>query len=118
MSIIRTGGIEGDAFLANAYYEHFDGPYFVPYRVMYSRNVDNLFMAGRNVSVSHDALGTVRVMRTGGMMGEVVGYAAQICRKYDILPRQVYTEHLNEFITELKSIPNRKQNKLVANERE
>lgn len=109
---------EGDAFLANAYYEHFVGPYFIPYRVMYSRNIANLFMAGRNVSVSHDALGTVRVMRTGGMMGEVVGYAAKYCRKYDILPRQVYTDHLEEFIQELKSIPNRKHNKLVANERE
>ena len=109
---------EGDAFLANAYYEHFDGPYFIPYRVMYSRNVNNLFMAGRNVSVSHDALGTVRVMRTGGMMGEVVGYAAKYCRKYNITPRQVYTDYLDEFITELKSIPNRKQNKLVANEAE
>lgn len=109
---------EGDAFIAGAYYEQFPGPYFIPYRVLYSRNVDNLFMAGRNVSVSHDALGTVRVMRTGGMMGEVVGYAAKFCRKYGILPRQVYTDHLAEFISELKSIPNRKHNKLVANERE
>ncbi len=48
-------------------------PYAVPYRCLYSRNVDNLFMAGRNISVTHIALGTVRVMRTGGMMGEVVG---------------------------------------------
>lgn len=109
---------EGDAFIAGAYYEQFPGPYFVPYRVLYSRNIANLFMAGRNVSVSHDALGTVRVMRTGGMMGEVVGYAAKFCRKYDIQPRQVYTHHLEEFIAELKAIPNLKRNKLVANERE
>lgn len=109
---------EGDAFIAGAYYEQFPGPYFIPYRTMYSRNVANLFMAGRNVSVSHDALGTVRVMRTGGMMGEVVGYAAKFCRKYDIGPRQVYEHHLEEFINELKSIPNRKRNRLVANERE
>ena len=109
---------EGDAFIAGAYYEQFPGPYFVPYRTMYSRNVGNLFMAGRNVSVSHDALGTVRVMRTCGMMGEVVGYAAKYCRKYNCLPREVYTNHLEEFIGELKSIPNRKRNKLVANERE
>lgn len=109
---------EGDAFIAGAYYEQFPGPYFVPYRTMYSRNVSNLFMAGRNVSVSHDALGTVRVMRTGGMMGEVVGYAAKYCRKYSCHPRDVYINHLEEFITELKSIPNRKNNKLVANERE
>ena len=47
-------------------------PYPVPYRCLYSRNIDNLFMAGRNISVTHVALGTVRVMRTTGMMGEVV----------------------------------------------
>ncbi len=71
-------------------------PYAVPYRCLYSRNVDNLFMAGRNISVTHIALGTVRVMRTGGMMGEVVGMAADICRQHGILPRAVYTDHLPE----------------------
>ena len=57
-------------------------PHAVPYRCLYSRNVDNLFMAGRNISVTHVALGTVRVMRTTGMMGEVVGMAASICSKH------------------------------------
>ena len=41
-------------------------PYWAPYRCLYSRNVANLFMAGRDISVTHEALGTVRVMRTGG----------------------------------------------------
>ncbi len=50
--------------------------YPVPYRCFYSRNIDNLFMAGRCISVTHEALGTVRVMKTCGMMGEVVGKAA------------------------------------------
>jgi hypothetical protein len=45
----------------------------VPYRCFYSRNVPNLFMAGRDISVTHVALGTTRLMRTHGMMGEVVG---------------------------------------------
>ena len=71
-------------------------PYAVPYRCLYSRNVNNLFMAGRNISVTHVALGTVRVMRTTGMMGEVVGMAASICKKYNILPRAVYQSHLEE----------------------
>lgn len=71
-------------------------PCTVPYRCLYSRNVDNLFMAGRNISVTHVALGTVRVMRTTGMMGEVVGMAASICNKYGCLPRQVYQSHLPE----------------------
>lgn len=71
-------------------------PCSVPYRCLYSRNVDNLFMAGRNISVTHVALGTVRVMRTTGMMGEVVGMAASICREYGCSPREVYQHHLPE----------------------
>ena len=74
-------------------------PCTVPYRCLYSRNVDNLFMAGRNISVTHVALGTVRVMRTTGMMGEVVGMAAYLCDKYDCTPRQVYQSHLPELKT-------------------
>ena len=71
-------------------------PYPIPYRCFYSRNVDNLFMAGRNISVTHVALGTVRVMRTTGMMGEVVGMAASIAAKNKTSPRGVYQEHLDE----------------------
>lgn len=71
-------------------------PYAVPYRCLYSRNIDNLFMAGRNISVTHVALGTVRVMRTTGMMGEVVGMAASLCKKYETTPRKVYQSHLSE----------------------
>lgn len=96
---------EGDAFLTHDYHERFNKPFWVPYRCLYSRNIPNLFMAGRNVSVSHDALGTVRVMRTCGMMGEVVGLAASICTKYHTRPRSVYAVHLDEFMDELKKIP-------------
>lgn len=71
-------------------------PYSVPYRCLYSRNVDNLFMAGRDISVTHVALGTVRVMRTTGMMGEVVGMAASLCKKYNTTPRKIYQSHLEE----------------------
>jgi len=78
-------------------------PYAVPYRCLYSRNIDNLFMAGRNISVTHVALGTVRVMRTTGMMGEVVGMAASLCRKYDATPRQVYQSHLEELKSLMKA---------------
>ena len=69
-------------------------PYAVPYRCLYSRNVSNLFMAGRNISVTHVALGSVRVMRTTGMMGEVVGMAASVCHANRAYPRQVYTHFL------------------------
>ncbi|MEM9018443.1 MAG: FAD-dependent oxidoreductase, partial [Verrucomicrobiota bacterium] len=72
--------------------------YPVPYRCFYSRNIENLFMAGRNISVTHEALGTIRVMKTCGMMGVVVGKAASICSKHDVTPREVYYQHLDELI--------------------
>ena len=71
-------------------------PYPIPYRCLYSRNIDNLFMAGRNISVTHVALGTVRVMRTTGMMGEVVGMAAAVCKQNNVKPRGVYEKHLED----------------------
>ncbi len=76
--------------------------YPVPYRCFYSRNIDNLFMAGRCISVTHEALGTVRVMKTCGMMGEVVGKAASICSIHDCSPRDVYEDHLGELLQLLK----------------
>jgi len=89
-------GFEGDAFIAKAHFTDYPRPYWIPYRCLYSRNVPNLFMAGRDVSVTHEALGTVRVMRTGGCMGEIVGMAASICKRYDGDPRAVYEHYLGE----------------------
>lgn len=103
---------EGDAFLTMDCREVFQGPYFLPYRILYSRNIDNLFVAGRCVSVSHDASGTARVMRTCGIMGEVVGYAAMVCKKYSCAPRAVYREHLEEFLSYLKSIDKKEVHKV------
>ncbi len=71
-------------------------PYAIPYRCFYSRNINNLMMAGRNISVTHVALGTVRVMKTTGMMGEVAGMAASVCIKHDASPREVFEKHLDE----------------------
>jgi hypothetical protein len=82
-----------DAFQSKAHHVTID-PYPIPYRCFYSRNVPNLMMAGRNISVSHVALGTVRVMRTTGMMGEVVGMANAVMKEHQCLPREVYTDHL------------------------
>lgn len=73
-------------------------PYPIPYRCLYSRNIENLFMAGRNISVSHTALGTVRVMRTTGMMGEVVGMAAYLCKKHNASPRDIYPQYWDEML--------------------
>lgn len=77
--------------------------YPVPYRCFYSRNIDNLFMAGRDISVTHEALGTTRVMATGGMMGEVIGRAAYLCKKHETDPRGVYAKHLDELKTLLQT---------------
>lgn len=71
-------------------------PYPIPFRCLYSQNVTNLLMAGRNISVSHVALGTVRVMRTTGMMGEVIGMAASVCKRYNCEPRKVYPTYFEE----------------------
>jgi hypothetical protein len=53
-------------------------------------------MAGRNISVTHIALGNVRVMKTGGMMGEVIGMAASICKKNNALPRDIFQTYLED----------------------
>ncbi|MEN8866500.1 MAG: FAD-dependent oxidoreductase, partial [Akkermansiaceae bacterium] len=68
--------------------------YNIPYRCFYSKNIENLFMAGRCVSVDRRALGTTRVMRTCGMMGEVVGKAAWIATSRNTSPRGVYQNYL------------------------
>ncbi len=76
--------------------------YPVPYRCFYSRNIENLFMAGRDISVTHEALGTVRVMKTGGMIGEVVGKAASLCVLHSCTPRDIY----HSYFEELKELMN------------
>lgn len=80
--------------------------YALPYRCFYSKNISNLFMAGRQISVTHEALGTVRVMRTIGMMGEVVGKAAYLAVRHGTDARGVYTNHLPE-LTNLVEQPGR-----------
>ena len=82
--------------------------YAVPYRCLYSRNIGNLMMAGRDISVTHAALGTVRVMRTGGMMGEVIGMAASLCKQHRCSPRDIYRSHLSELKTLMtEGVPSR-----------
>ncbi|NJN26176.1 MAG: FAD-dependent oxidoreductase [Cyclobacteriaceae bacterium] len=87
---------EGEEFFASTKHIKVQ-PYTIPYRCLYSRNVNNLFMAGRDISTTHVAFGSTRVMRTCGMMGEAVGYAALLAKKYNTSPRGVYEQHLHEF---------------------
>jgi hypothetical protein len=77
--------------------------YNIPYRCFYSKNIANLFMAGRNFSCSHLGLGGPRVMRTTGQMGAAVGLAASLCKKYKVNPRDIYVSHLNEYLNLIES---------------
>lgn len=98
-----------DPFISKAIFDHRvdkANGYPVPYRCFYSRNIPNMFMAGRHISVDRGALGSVRVMRTCGMMGEVVGKAASICIQRNCTPREVYAKYLDE-LKELMNLPGR-----------
>ena len=70
--------------------------YSIPYRSLYSRNVSNLLLGSRLISVSHLAYGTTRLQRTLGTVGQAVGAAAALCCRYACSPRQVYERHLEE----------------------
>ena len=70
--------------------------YPIPFRCFYSRNIHNLFMAGRNISVSHIALGTTRVMRTCAMMGEVVGMACSVCIENGLAPSEIWPDNFDK----------------------
>ncbi|MBE7052180.1 MAG: FAD-dependent oxidoreductase [Ruminococcaceae bacterium] len=86
----------GEAFRSFAYHRGIGDPYPIPYRCLYARDAENLFLGGRIVSASHIAFSCIRVMRTLGCLGEVVGLASSICKKYNCTPRKVYTEHFGE----------------------
>lgn len=75
---------------------HADGVYHIPYRSLYSVNVRNLLFAGRNVSASHVAFGTTRVMATCAVMGEAAGTAAALCVEKGATPREIHASHLAE----------------------
>lgn len=71
-------------------------PYAIPYRTLYSENIENLFFAGRNISMTHAAMSSSRVMATCALVGQAVGSAAAIAKKYGCTPDGVYTDHIKE----------------------
>jgi hypothetical protein len=71
-------------------------PYGIPYRCLYSRNVDNLLFAGRNISATHAALSSTRVMGTCSILGQAVGTAAAIAAVRNVSPREVGRAHIGE----------------------
>ena len=82
-----------------------EGPFFsnaevplvsIPYRCLYSVNIENLLFAGRNASITHIALGTVRVQNTLAALGQAAGTAAALCLRHRTTPRGIYRDHLSE----------------------
>lgn len=72
--------------------------YQIPYRTLYSKDIQNLFLAGRNFSCTHIGLSGPRVMNTTGQMGAAVGIAAALCKKHQVTPREIYQKHLKEYL--------------------
>jgi len=70
--------------------------YSIPLRCLYSRNIDNLFMAGRDASASSVAHGSTRVMATCAVMGQAAGTAAALCRRHGCDPRGLVPRHVSE----------------------
>lgn len=88
--------------------------YNIPLRSLYSKNVSNLMLAGRNISASHVAFTSSRVMATCGVIGQASGTAAALAVRHGILPRELYRDKskLNELQQTLlrddQTIKNRK----------
>lgn len=77
------------------------GLYNIPFRSLFSRNIPNLMFAGRNISATHVAFGSTRVMATCGCMGQAVGTAAALCVKYDTDPAAIVKAHMGELQAQL-----------------
>jgi hypothetical protein len=71
-------------------------PYGIPYRCLYSVNINNLFFAGRNISATHIAMSSTRVMGTCALLGQAAGTAAYIASKYSLSPCGVYQQKITE----------------------
>jgi hypothetical protein len=72
------------------------GIYQIPYRTGYSKNIDNLFFAGRCMSTTHVAFGSTRVIATLCTLGQAVGAAAYLCKEHGITPRGVYEQRISD----------------------
>jgi len=76
-------------------------PYGIPYRCLYSKNIDNLFFAGRNISATHMALSSTRVMATCALLGQAVGTAAALAVATSQSPRGIYEHSIGELQRQL-----------------
>nr|WP_320117314.1 FAD-dependent oxidoreductase [uncultured Marinifilum sp.] len=104
-------GIENLQDPPSYFHEHFHEIYEIPFRSLYSKNITNLLFAGRNISQTHIALSSSRVMGTCALEGQAVGTAANLCVQKGINPREIYKHHIKELQENLLRddafIPNR-----------
>lgn len=92
----NPGGIENIGDPPSFWHEHFDRVYEIPFRSLYSKNIANLLFAGRNVSQTHVALSSSRVMATCAVMGQAAGTAAALCVRHGLTPRRLYETRIDE----------------------
>ncbi|SDW30452.1 FAD dependent oxidoreductase [Lutibacter oricola] len=108
------GGIENLKEPASYFHSRFKEVYQVPFRCLYSKNISNLLFAGRNVSVTHMALSSTRIIGTCSMMGQAAGTAAAMCAEKGVNPRGLYQNNMNELQEQLlrddSYFPNRPAN--------
>ncbi len=90
------GALDNPDDPASFFHQRFDKFTEIPFRCLYSRNVDNLMMAGRNISVSHIALSAVRLIAMCGNMGQAAGTAAYMCVERGETPRGIYKRHIKD----------------------
>ena len=76
-------------------------PYGIPFRCLYSHNIDNLMFAGRNISATHIGISTTRVMGTVGVLGQAAGTGAAIAVRYRLTPREAGKEKIEEIQNQL-----------------
>ncbi|MDT8389822.1 MAG: FAD-dependent oxidoreductase [Lentisphaeria bacterium] len=79
-----------------AIHHHIPGITDIPFRALYSKDIVNLLMAGRDVSCTHVALGTLRLICTGAVMGQAAGAAAGICIDKGCTPADISKNHIKE----------------------
>ena len=102
---VSYGGWAMDVHIPNGLFDYnsypskvynFTGCYSIPYRCYYSKNIDNLMMAGRNISCSKMAFSSTRVMGTCAVGGQAVGTAAALSIQHNCSPKEIGMHHIRE----------------------
>lgn len=92
----NPGGIENLSEPPSYFHEEFEEVYQIPFRSLYSKNIPNLLFAGRNISQTHIALSSSRIMATCALEGQAVGTAAALCSKKKVTPRELGQSYIND----------------------